>query len=74
MLIETTKLELPPRVKIAEFGNVLELGMAIGSSVLYKGNAHKIISIYSERSPLCGYVLLSGIGNPILASTLKSSL
>jgi hypothetical protein len=32
----------------------------------------EIISIYSEASPLCGYVLLSGIGLPVLASKINS--
>lgn len=42
----------------------------VGDTVLFDGNRHDIVSIYSEASPLCGYVLLSGIGNPILLNQI----
>lgn len=42
----------------------------VGDTVLFEGNRHDIVSIYSEASPLCGYVLLSGIGNPILLNQI----
>ena len=70
MFLQINKLELSNRVKIAEFANLIELDIHIGDDVIYKGKTHEIISIYSECSPLCGYVLLSSIGNPILASML----
>lgn len=70
MLLQINKLELPKRLKIANYANIIELDIQIGDDVICEGNTHEIISIYSECSPLCGYVLLSSIGNPILASML----
>jgi hypothetical protein len=45
----------------------------VGNAVFYKGKKHSIISIYSEQSPLCGYVLLSKIGSPVLASAFTKT-
>ena len=40
----------------------------IGQKVMYKQEPREIISIYNDSSVLCGYILLSGIGKPVLAS------
>lgn len=42
----------------------------VGQEVIYQLEKTEIISIYPETSPLCGYVLVSGIGLPVLASEL----
>jgi len=42
----------------------------VGDTVLYDSGKHEIVSIYSEASPLCGYVLLTGIGNPVLLNQI----
>lgn len=45
-------------------------GYQVGDTVLYESGKHEIVSIYSEASPLCGYVLLTGIGNPVLINQI----
>ena len=64
------KLHLPFNQRIEE--SLIASGYIISQKVMYVGMRQEIISIYSEASPLCGYVLLSGIGIPVLASKLIS--
>ena len=64
------KLHLPFNQRIEE--SLIASGYIISQEVMYVGMRQEIISIYSEASPLCGYVLLSGIGIPVLASKLIS--
>ena len=45
----------------------------VGDTVLFESERHEIVSIYSEASPLCGYVLLSGIGSPILINRIAKA-
>ena len=74
MFLDINKFELEQIEKITEYSNILEMSLNIGDVVLYEGEQHEIISIYSEYSPLCGYVLLSGIGNPVIASIIKNTI
>lgn len=48
-------------------------GYQVGDTVLYESGRREIISIYSEASPLCGYVLLRGIGSPILLNQIAKA-
>lgn len=45
-------------------------GFQVGDDVIYQEALHEIVSIYSEASPLCGYVLLTGIGSPVLVNQI----
>lgn len=49
---------------------IKEEEIQVFDKVEFKGKKHEIISVYSEASPLCGYVLLSGIGSPILVTDI----
>ena len=64
------KLHLPFNQRIEE--SLIASGYFISQKVMYVGMRLEILSIYSEASPLCGYVLLSGIGLPVLASKIIS--
>ena len=63
------QLTLPIRKRIAEMK--ILAGYKVCDKVLYEGEMVEIISIYSEASPLCGYVLVSGKGIPVLGSKIK---
>jgi hypothetical protein len=49
---------------------LMENNYQVGDPVIYQQERHEIVSIYSEASPLCGYVLLTGIGNPVLINQI----
>jgi hypothetical protein len=70
MINEVKVVELPRKQKIFQYSHLFKDNFEIGMKVSYNGKEHEIISIYSPRSPLCGYVLLCGIGSPILATDI----
>jgi hypothetical protein len=63
--VKKEKLELSVRQKAGYYAKILEKNLEVGDTVLFENNKHEIISIYSEHSPYCGYLLLSGIGLPV---------
>ena len=65
------KLELSIRQKAGYYATILEKNLEVGGLVLFENKRHEIISIYSEQSPYCGYLLLSGIGLPVLPSGVE---
>ena len=65
------KLELSIRQKAAHLAIILEKNLEVGDFVFYESQQHEVISIYSEKSPLCGYILLSGLGSPILPTKIQ---
>ena len=65
------KLKLPNRRRSA-MAELLK-GMEISDVVFYKDEQRSVVSIYPESSPLFGYILLTGIGSPVLVSSIKKS-
>jgi len=69
--MKKNKLELSIRQKAAHFSNILEKNLEVGDFVFYESKQHEVISIYPEKSPFCGYVLLSGVASPILPTKIQ---
>jgi len=63
------KLQLPNRRR--ETMERIVKKLSVCELVSYQDSSHSIISIYPESSPLFGYLLLSGIGSPVLAAKIK---